>query len=314
MRGRFGWRKTGLAVAVALIAAACASLEWQPLGPHRSAEVLGAESAGAEECSVCHSDVQGHERIADYHADCESCHGGGSLHSDSEAVADIRFPANDDCLACHAPGQDTHLQWGTGEHSRAGLYCSDCHNPHDTTRNHLRSARRAGDRDMDDASQLCAACHPSVDTRFKFPSHHPVHEGGMSCMDCHDPHEDTRIARGAPTMVCAGCHQDYMGPYIYDHPPVLEDCGNCHDPHGAVTQNLLQTVQPLICLSCHPLNDANHHEAAATGIVSNRTISEDFPSSPNEQIQTNEAGTFLRRCTDCHGAIHGSHNDPRLFF
>ena len=146
-RRRSGWRRIGLAFAGVALVAACASLEWQPLGPRRSAPIAGVARAGSEECGVCHTDVQGHERIAGYHADCESCHGGGSLHSESEAVADIRFPGNDDCLLCHAPGRDTHLQWGTGEHSRAGLYCSDCHNPHGTARKHLRDARRPGARD-----------------------------------------------------------------------------------------------------------------------------------------------------------------------
>ena len=284
------------------------------MGPHRSAVIPDAEPVGSEECAVCHSDVQGHERIADYHAHCESCHGGGSLHADSEAVADIRFPANDDCLGCHAAGRDTHLQWGTGEHSRAGVYCSDCHNPHDTARHHLRDFRRPGARDMDQPSQLCVQCHRSVDSQFTFPSHHPVPEGGMSCLDCHDPHEDSRIARGTPNMVCASCHQDYMGPYVYEHPPVAEDCLSCHNPHGAVTKNLLETIEPLICLSCHPQNDLNHHDPAATGIDSNQPISEDFPTSQNEKIKQSQARTFLRHCTDCHGAIHGSHNDPRLRF
>ena len=115
-------------------------------------------------------------------------------------------------------------------------------------------------------------------------------------------------------MACAGCHQDYMGPYIFEHPPAAEHCGSCHNPHGAVTQNLLDTTLPVLCLSCHPQNDLNHQLERATGIAGNQTISQDFPSDPAEQIKANQAATFLRRCTDCHGAIHGSHNDPRLRF
>ena len=131
-------------------------------------------------------------------------------------------------------------------------------------------------------------------------------------MSCHDPHEDQRVAHGARNQVCASCHQDYMGPWIYEHPPVTEDCGICHSPHGAVTQNLLGTMQPVICLSCHTLNDTFHHDMMATGISGNTTISQNFPTAPGEKIKPNEAATFLRRCTDCHGAVHGSYSDAQL--
>ena len=291
---------------------ACASLQWDPLGPRRSEQIPGTERIGSAECVVCHEDVQGHQRIAAYHSDCESCHGGGSLHEETEGAAEIRYPSNEDCLGCHTVGRDSHLQWGTGEHSRAGLYCSDCHNPHDTERHHLRNYSQPGSPDMDLGSRLCVECHRTVDAQFNYPSHHPVREGGMSCMSCHDPHEDQRVAHGARNQVCASCHQDYMGPWIYEHPPVTEDCGICHSPHGAVTQNLLGTMQPVICLSCHTLNDTFHHDMMATGISGNTTISQNFPTAPGEKIKPNEAATFLRRCTDCHGAVHGSYSDAQL--
>ena len=295
-----------------VVITACASLQWEPLGPHRSEEIPGAEPIGSVECLVCHEDVQGHERIAAYHADCESCHGDGSLHEETEGVAEIRYPSNGDCLSCHVIGRDTHLQWGTGEHSRAGLYCSDCHNPHDTERRHLRNYTQPGSRDMDLASRLCVECHRTVEAKFNYPSHHPVREGGMSCISCHDPHEDIRVAHGSRNQVCASCHQDYMGPWIYSHPPVTQDCTLCHNPHGATTQNLLETSQPVICLTCHTINDMFHHDVMATGIPGNTAITQNFPTQPGEQIKRNEAATFLHRCTSCHSAVHGSYSDVLL--
>ncbi|MCH8890293.1 MAG: hypothetical protein IH827_04330, partial [Myxococcales bacterium] len=128
-----GRRKTLLLVTgivAATLVAACMSLEWKPIGPRRTEAVAGATAVGSDECSVCHAVVQGFEKIASYHGNCESCHGPGSLHSNSEALQEIRYPANQDCLVCHVPGRDSHLQWSTGAHSRADLYCSDCHNPH----------------------------------------------------------------------------------------------------------------------------------------------------------------------------------------
>ena len=282
--------------------AACVQLQWEPIGPRRTAEIGGAERIGAEECGVCHEDVRGHEKIAFYHADCEGCHGAGSVHADSEAIADIRHPHSDDCLACHAAARSTHLQWGTGEHSRAGLLCSDCHDPHEPTKQHLREHRALRFADMDAASRLCVTCHDRVAAQLSFPSHHPVAEGAMGCISCHDPHEDRRVAVGDRTHRCASCHQDVMGPWIFEHPPVVEDCRICHDPHGAVADKLMETVQPIACLSCHTSADAAHRDTSATGV--------DPGTGP--AIDPRVANTFLDRCTDCHNAIHGSYTDELL--
>jgi predicted CXXCH cytochrome family protein len=35
----------------------------------------------------------------------------------------------------------------------------------------------------------------------------------------------------------------------------IETCTDRHNAHGAAGQNLLETVQPVICLSCHNDND-----------------------------------------------------------
>ena len=109
-----------------------------------------------------------------------------------------------------------------------------------------------------------------------------------------------------------------FAPWIYEHPPATEDCQICHDPHGSVTNNMLVTVQPVICISCHSVNDQFHQLAIGPGILDNQQITQDFPTIPNQRIkpfaagQKNQAGTYLRRCTDCHGAVHGSYTDEHL--
>ena len=304
MRSRSRLFLLALVLVLSGVIAACVSLQWKPIGPRRTQPVPDAALVGAEECDSCHEDVEGHEKIAAYHANCETCHGGGSLHARSEEPADIRYPANSDCLVCHSAGRNTHLNWGSGEHSRAGLLCSDCHDPHDPVKHHLRERENVLFADVDAASGLCVGCHADVTARLSFPSHHPVPEGAMSCLSCHDPHEDRRISFGDRNQLCASCHQDYVGPWPYEHEPVAEDCGLCHDPHGAPADDLLATIQPVICLGCHPVNDLAHHEqSTATGIPGN---------SIGSPITTREARTILNRCTDCHGAIHGSYTDAYL--
>ena len=80
-------------------------------------------------------------------------------------------------------------------------------------------------------------------------------------------------------------HQDHAGPWIYEHPPVAEDCSYCHAPHGSSADGLLETNQPGACITCHTL--------AQQGAV-------------------HEPWAFVSRCTDCHGSIHGSYADPHL--
>lgn len=279
------WR---LAVGFGLGLMACVTT-WPMVAPqpyHRTASIDGAETVGADECTVCHDEVEGHAPAPAFHADCESCHGAGSIHADSEEVADIRFPADADCLACH-DGRRSHLAWTGADHRRAGVSCTDCHASHNQEPKQVRAAP-AGNalvRHAGATTQLCVSCHVDVASRLELPSHHPISEGMLDCTDCHQPHE-SRIARiGAPTEQCSGCHQDHVGPWIFEHAPVAEDCGYCHAPHGAVAEALLETSQPGVCISCHTLP---------------------------EMGAAHDPSAFVSRCTDCHSAIHGSYTDPHL--
>lgn len=275
-------------VGLGLVLMACVST-WPTIAPepyHRTAPIEDADPVGAEECEVCHDEVAGHAPAPSYHADCESCHGPGSVHYYSEEPEDIRYPADADCLACHEERR-SHLAWTGGDHARGGVSCADCHQPHNREPNHVRMAPAGADalvRHADDATRLCVSCHVDVASRLELPSHHPISEGMLACADCHQPH-GSRIALGPATEQCSSCHQDHAGPWIFEHPPVAEDCGYCHAPHGAVAEALLETPQPGACISCHtlPLSGAGHDPTA-----------------------------FVTRCTDCHSAIHGSYTDPHL--
>ena len=278
------------ATALGAFLAACVST-WPPGEPlyyHRTAPVAEAEPVGAYECEICHEDVHGYAAAPTYHQDCEACHGGGSIHIDSEEIADIRFPANDDCLACHQTGRDTHLAWSTSEHARSGVLCTDCHASHEREPQHVRRVDRFAGPAFDHAqgtTRLCVSCHTDVAARLDLPSHHPVREGMLGCTDCHAPHEDQRLTLGPATASCTGCHQDVAGPWVFEHAPVTEDCGHCHEPHGSVSPDLLTVTQPAACISCHSV--------ATTG------------ASHNPQA-------LVSQCSDCHNAVHGSYTDPTL--
>lgn len=245
---------------------------------------LGAP-IGAKNCMPCH----GHQPAPQHHLDCETCHGSGQRHVQNVADPNqIRFPANNACLDCHSTGHRDLLNWDTSEHRRAGILCIDCHDPHNGEPFHVRASRSVTKNTMPDArdsTHLCLECHPSVGAKLNLPSHHPIAEGMLGCVDCHGPHESRRVGLNLKTEQCTECHQAQGGPWIFEHTPVAEDCSLCHVPHGAAADNLLLANQPGACVYCHSVAEA--------GAV-------------------HDPQAFVTRCTDCHNAVHGSFADPHL--
>jgi len=278
------------AVPIALFLAACVTTWAPPPQPyHRTAPVEEAgETVGADECIACHDTVKQRSPSTAYHDDCEACHGPGELHWETEEPSAIRFPSNDDCIACHESGRKTLLSWTTSEHERSGVLCTDCHDPHDREPRNVRRSTQVENavlRHASSTSQMCSSCHPAVAASLNLPSHHPIREGMLGCTDCHQPHAGRSRTLGARTALCTSCHQDHAGPWIYEHPPVAEDCSYCHTPHGSSADSLLESIQPGSCITCHTV--------AESGAV-------------------HEPWAFVSSCTDCHAAVHGSYSDPHL--
>ena len=244
-----------------------------------------AAPIGGERCGVCH----GHQEAPRHHLDCEGCHGSGARHVQNVSdPAHIRYPSNAVCLDCHATGHRTLLEWESAEHREAGLLCGDCHDPHNSRPDHLREPSQMARNllpDAREATRLCVGCHADVAAQLNLPSHHPIREGMLGCTDCHQPHAAKRASLGLETSGCTGCHQPQGGPYLYEHAPVVEDCGHCHVPHGATAESLLIANQPGACVFCHSVAEA--------GAV-------------------HDPQAFVTRCTDCHLAVHGSFADPHL--
>jgi len=243
------------------------------------------DALGAKSCMPCH----GHQPAPQYHLDCESCHGSGQRHVQNVSDSDhIRFPSNSVCLQCHATGHRELLNWDTSEHRRAGLLCTNCHDPHNGEPFHVRksdSITTSTLPDAHDSTHLCLECHQNVGAKLNLPSHHPVAEGMLGCVDCHGAHEARRTGLGLQTDQCTQCHQAQGGPFMFEHTPVVEDCGLCHVPHGAAADNLLIANQPGACVYCHSVAEA--------GAV-------------------HDPQAFATRCTDCHNSVHGSFADPHL--
>ncbi len=224
---------------------------------------------------------------------CESCHGAGSLaikHAEQSGKCDPGtflqlgdLPSQVQslvCLKCHSAASTPNLHnWNASAHAVSDVSCFDCHKLHQGPQ------QKAGREEM---SQLCYECHQDVQMAFNQFSHHPVREGKMVCVDCHNPHGSTqeKLLKGTTVKeTCTRCHMEVQGPYVYEHADVTEDCRTCHTPHGSPNTPLLTTNQPFLCMQCH----AGHQNSVTPTLTSDAF-----------------KGAFYTRCTDCHSQIHGT--------
>ncbi len=271
--------------------------------------IPGAKPIGAETCATCHTDVAKEFQHA-FHAQqgvqCEQCHGNGSLHVDgggdvSKIVSFKKRSATDAngvCLSCHAQDQSTR-HWASGAHAANEVRCIDCHQVHapavkdaqeggaglDTSTHGARNVNLVSPetnvfvRSRSVSNEACLRCHQTERAQLSMPYHHPLREGKMSCVDCHDAHGGTaghNLRTANVNELCMSCHAQYRGPFAYQHPPVTESCLSCHTAHGSPNTNLLTVSEPALCLQCH----SGHHNGAGLPIAD--------------------------RCTNCHSSIHGA--------
>jgi DmsE family decaheme c-type cytochrome len=246
--------------------------------------------SGNEICKTCHVAYEEHKNRP-YHNDCAACHTAEKKHLTDGGKGNVLSPDSGQCESCHASKDKRQINWHLGEHKQAGVACRDCHGIHSPKVKQIN----VGAFKMDKNSLLCSSCHQDVMAKLNMPSHHPVKEGGLSCISCHDPHSSKKTTLASKNTQCAKCHQAITGPKPFEHAPVVEDCTICHDPHGSPNRRLQQHAQPIQCLQCHSL--ALNRHAVSAGI-------------PGERGRI--SGAVLRNCTNCHSAVHGSHQNPRL--
>ena len=265
----------------------------------------GAEVVGDEVCSACHEEISEgfkgniHARLSVGNGNtCEACHGPGSLHAEQGDAASITNPARDHtstginlCLNCHK-GID-FTSWIGSTHFEMAEGCSDCHRVHSQKKSLLAKPQ----------PQLCFGCHADKMAQARMPSHHPVLEGMISCVDCHSPHsgEIKHTLGDNGRELCLSCHSSLQGPFIFEHDPVNEDCNICHEPHGTVADKMLVQNEPFLCLSCHSM----HFHTTLLGVEGEFSA----PMHPEREGSSAKDGNkkaFLTKCTQCHSEIHGS--------
>jgi len=259
-----------------------------------------AQYAGSDACKTCHAELYSKSFEATPHFKttlkgghgCESCHGPGAAHVEGggDATKIVRFSqlsrqqASGRCLSCHGDSYG-QAHFSRSGHAGSDVGCLDCHSPH-----HAHEAERLLVKAQ---PQLCYGCHTATKADFAKPFHHRVNEGLVQCSDCHNLHGTGALRHvrsvASGDAVCAKCHADKQGPFVFEHLPVkTEGCTSCHAAHGGTNPRLLRVSQTsMLCLQCHTMPG---------------------PSGPAHNLSQK-----YQACTMCHAAIHGSNSSNVLF-
>jgi DmsE family decaheme c-type cytochrome len=246
---------------------------------------------------------------------CENCHGPGSHHAaagggkgvgglitfrrDSGESLEVQ---NEACLGCHQRGVQTY--WRASPHASRGIACVNCHTLMEKTAGkQLAKLTDVTPFGVNRAEiEVCGQCHLQRKAQLLRSSHMPMREGKIVCSDCHNPHGSPNPAQLKQTTVndnCYTCHAERRGPFLWEHPPVLEGCTNCHEPHGSVNDRLLKVTDPRLCTQCHI---ATRHPATPRNLK---------PLSPTIGPSV---FAYNRSCTNCHSQVHGSNHPSGKFY
>ncbi len=269
-------------------------------------------------CVTCHENsnrtilLTGHGAQNDANgSSCQACHGDATLHLQDPVknkpanvlASKVATAAEKSavCLTCHG-GQRQLENWSVAKHRKVDVTCVNCHSIHGTqsasNNSEIKRTQFAAAPYTTTARQLayktCVECHRDVRAEILKPSHHPIIEGKVGCQDCHDPHgalQKASLRNESIPDLCVSCHADKRGPWIHEHPPVMENCATCHTPHGSAHKGLLAQKPPALCADCHPGGHTH-------GIYDGRgTLPNVLPSN----IRFEGSG-----CVGCHRQIHGS--------
>jgi len=226
------------------------------------------------------------------------------------SIPGAEFVGNDACDGCHAKQVKNfprsvhariHSTFCKDAKPNGNSGCESCHGP---ASKHVEAGGGRGVFIVNPgkSSDACLACHIEKKQQFKLPNHHPVLEGRMSCMDCHDAHgEDAKkpagMAFGKVNDVCAKCHKEQTKKFTFEHRAMREGCAVCHQVHGSINKKMLTYNDHHLCMQCHvgpPRSGGNPESLNQVGNTMNLA-------------RPGHAGDAARgACYRCHTSPHGS--------
>lgn len=224
------------------------------------------------------------------------------------------YAGNKACMECHTNicrvfPMNAHSRVDSDKNLMSGQTgCESCHGP---ASRHIAAGGGRGKFIVNPRKdpEACFQCHLDVQGQFHLPQRHPVLEGRMNCVQCHDPHgkDIYKPSNGSPGLAmgrlnesCAQCHRDQTRPFVYEHPAMREGCVTCHSPHGSVNPKMLVERDVNLCLKCHV-------QMAGGGVGPGQVY-----------IGKIEHSAYVRQGTcwsaGCHTAVHGSNMSRLLVY
>ena len=104
---------------------------------------------------------------------------------------------------------------------------------------------------------------------------------------------------------CYTCHAEKRGPFLWEHAPVVDNCTNCHTPHGSANASLLKARAPWLCQECHTGDHGAQVNSGANlasgGVTTVNGAQQAAAAAPRAQLAA-------RACLNCHVLIHGSNH------
>ncbi|MEN8247290.1 MAG: cytochrome c3 family protein [Bacteroidota bacterium] len=198
-----------------------------------------------KECASCHSEQHMGQLVKEEPDLCIECHVGlasfdmvrhgpvrggycSSCHNPHKSEEKGLLIAGGEklCYTCH----DQQLTEQTVIHQKKNKKgeCLTCHSPHSSDNGYLLT------------SDACYQCHDKKVRDYSF-LHGPV--AGNYCTTCHSDHgtgSKGLLIDAAPEL-CLGCHTESTIFMNKEHQvPGIDDCLNCHNPHGGENQFFLR--------------------------------------------------------------------------
>ena len=197
--------------------------------PHAADNAANLLAAGDGLCFGCHKalgDAIGtakfkHSPVA---KGCLSCH---AAHGSDQAASLLKTAVPGLCVNCHKPDtpafRTRHMNYPVAKAS-----CTSCHDPHGSN----QPALLLNSVHAPVASRTCSACHEAPDSASPFATKQAGYE---LCQGCHAEMVNATLAKGRL------------------HWPVADKrgCVNCHNPHAAKHDKLLDADTAQLCGSCH---------------------------------------------------------------
>ena len=219
-------------------------------------------------------------------------------------IPGAHYVGNSACFNCHTNyvrqfPASPHARMHFAPDAKAGpSSCEACHGPGSK---HLEVGGGRGKFIVNPGKEAtaCFQCHLATHAEFSLPQHHPVLEGKMNCVQCHDPHGADimkpagGLALSRLNQSCAQCHREQAKPFVFEHEALREGCTVCHSAHGSINAKMLIERDNNLCLKCH----------AQVGTPGQIFI--------GKEPHTTYLSYGACWSSGCHTAVHGSNVSPR---